>query len=271
MLDRSGQGRRGSLMTLAAPFEILLQKQGVNRKVHVCVAISCFKYGREAIEALASVLAQTEPVLDLVIVDDCSPDDSAAIIELWLKQNINDPKLANVSFVRHISNQGLSQTRNTALSLAETPYLFILDADNQIYPRAIAALRQAIEYSGDAMAYSLVETFGDEGAIINNSLWAPDKFCYGNYIDAMTLIRTGVLRELGGYRKMMNNFGWEDYDLWCSFVDRGLKGCHVPQILCRYRVHKASMLRTVTNRFVSEDVRRVRGDFKAHHKMEFTF
>jgi glycosyltransferase involved in cell wall biosynthesis len=193
------------------------------------------------------------------------------ISAFFFPKAISTTELIWTRLVRHINNRGLSQTRNTALSLAETPYLFILDADNQIYSRAIAALRQAIENSGDAMAYSLLETFGDEGAIINNSLWAPDKFRYGNYIDAMTLIRTGVLRELGRYRRMMNNFGWEDYDLWCSFVDRGLKGCHVPQILCRYRVHKASMLRTVTNRFVSEDVRRVRDDFKAHHKMEFTF
>lgn len=88
-------------MTLAAPFEMVLQKQGGDCKAKVCVAVSCFKYGREAIEAFASVLTQTEPLLDLVTVDDCSPDDSVVVIEAWLKQNIESPKLANVSFVRH--------------------------------------------------------------------------------------------------------------------------------------------------------------------------
>jgi hypothetical protein len=46
------------------------------------------------------------------------------------------------------------------------------------------------------MAYSLVERFGDEAGIMNNSLWIPEQFAYGNYIDAMTLIRTNVLRRL---------------------------------------------------------------------------
>lgn len=258
-------------MTLAAPFETLFQQLPVASQSQVSIAVSCYKYGGEALEALDSVLRQTEPVIDLVVVDDHSPDDSAALITQWLETNARHDKLGRVSLVRHIENQGLSQSRNTALSLVETPYVFILDADNQIYPRAIEQLRIAVENSGCAMAYSLVEQFGDAQALINNSLWSPERFCYGNYIDAMTLLRVDVVRELSGYRKMMKNFGWEDYDLWCSFVDRGLKGCHVPQILCRYRVHKASMIRTVTNRFVSEDASRVRDDFAAHHKLEFKF
>lgn len=258
-------------MTTTAPFETLMHKHSPDSRAQVSVAISCFKYGKEAVEALASVLVQTEAVLDLIVVDDSSPDDSVAVIEAWLRENGDSANFGNITLVRHSENQGLSRSRNTALSLVNTPYVFILDADNQLYPKAIQTLKQAIECSGAAMAYSLVERFGDEAGIMNNSLWMPEQFAYGNYIDAMTLIRTNVLRRLGGYRVMINNFGWEDYDLWCSFVDHGLKGCHVPQILCRYRVHNASMLRTVTNRFFSEDSRRVREDFKAHHKMEFYF
>jgi len=271
MLDSDRQENWDGGMNLAAELEILFQKDAVGKKADVCVSVTCFKYGKEAIEALSSILAQTEPVLDLVIVDDCSPDDSAATMEEWLKQNSANTKFANVLLVRHLVNRGLSQSRNTALTLARTPYMFILDADNQIYPRAIEVLRQAVEFSGYAMAYSLAEKFGDESTIFNNSLWLPDKFSHGNYIDAMTLIRTDVLRQLGGYRIMPNNFGWEDYDLWCSFVDYGFKGCHVPQILCRYRVHRNSMIRTVTNRFFSTDAKRVRDDFKAHHKIDFLF
>lgn len=255
----------------AAPAETLFFKQHPDRKAQVSVAISCYKYGKEAIEALTSVLPQTEPVVDLVVIDDCSPDDSADVLETWLRSNGDSPVFGNVTLARHLQNQGLSRSRNTALSLVTTPYIFILDADNQLYPRAVQVLREAIECSGRAMAYSLIEKFGDEAGIINNSLWVPEQFSYGNYIDAMSLLRTSVLRDLGGYRPMINNFGWEDYDLWCSFVDHGLRGCHVPQILCRYRVHKASMLRTVTNQFFSEDTRRVREDFRAHHKMEFYF
>jgi hypothetical protein len=41
-------------------------------------------------------------------------------------------------------------------------------------------------------------------------------------------------------------YGWEDYDLWCKFVEAGIEGVFVPEILCRYRVHGSSMVRTET-------------------------
>jgi len=258
-------------MKLVCPYDILFRKTGQNGIAAVSVLMSCYKYGKEAGEALASVLAQTEPILDLMIVDDCSPDNSAELIEGWLANFGTDPRFANISFVRHRTNQGLSCARNTALALANTPYVFILDADNILFPRAIAVLREAVECSGYAMAFSLIAQFGGSVDIMGNSLWNPDQFRYGNYIDAMALIRTDILRRLGGYRSMPNRFGWEDYDLWCSFVDNGLVGCHVPQILCQYRVHRRSMIRTTTNRFVADNLGIVREDLKAHHGLKFAF
>ena len=258
-------------MIVAKPFEIIVEKPATGIEAQISVLISCYKYGKEATEALDSLLEQSEPSINIVLVDDHSPDDSVAILTEWFTHHGAHQKLSSIKFIRHVENHGLSQTRNTALSLIETPYTFILDADNQVYPRALTILREALENSGYPMAYSLVEKFGIEKGIIDNSLWIPQKFSYGNYIEAMTLVRTEVLKELGGYRQMPNKFGWEDYDLWCSFVDRGLKGCHVPQILCRYRVHKDSMIRNVTNAFVESEMEKVRHDFEAHHNMPFYF
>jgi hypothetical protein len=121
------------------------------------------------------------------------------------------------------------------------------------------------------MSYSLIERFGMQRRIVNNSVWLPAKFSRHPYIDAMALIRTDVLREVGGYRTMPDKFGWEDYDLWCSFVDRGLKGCHVPQILCRYRVHDRSMTETETKPYIHADLRKIREYFEANHAMPFSF
>ena len=250
--------------------ETLFQHSNAGKKARITVAISCFKYGHEAIEALESLLGQTEETIDVVIVDDQSPDDSDVIILEWLALNGAHSKFANIQFVRHLANQGLSRSRNTALSLTSTPFIFILDADNQIYPRALQVLREALENSGCAMAYSLIEQFGSRTGIMNTSVWIPEKFRYKNYIDAMTLISADILRQLGGYRVMPNKFGWEDYDLWCSFVDHGLRGCYVPQILCRYRAHRSSMLRS-SNKFVGAELDKIQADFEAHHLMKFTF
>lgn len=254
---------------LARPYDIIFEKPATGSEAQTTVLISCYKYGLEAKEALASLLVQSEPKIRVVLVDDYSPDKSVELIADWFANHGDEPKLEKVTVVRHRENHGASQARNTGLSLIDTPYTFVLDADNQLYPRALKTLREALENSGYAMSYSLVEKFGSEVGILNNSLWIPEQFSYGNYIDTMALIRTDILKEVGGYRLMPKNYGWEDYDLWCSFVDRDLKGCHVPQILCRYRVHESSITQNSARQFTLNHMDEVVKDFQAHHKMPF--
>ncbi|HPQ81079.1 MAG TPA: glycosyltransferase family 2 protein [bacterium] len=252
------------------PFETLFELKTPRANCsEVTVVIPCYKYGREALEALDSLKNQTESVLDIVLIDDMSPDDSVQTVHTWFVSNARHPGFGHLRMVRHLENQGLSASRNTAISLVRTRYTFMLDADNMIYPRAIARLRQAIEASGMPMAYSLLERFGKERGIIGNSIWIPNLFSRGNYVDAMVLLMTTLLHEMGGYRIMPYKFGWEDYDMWCSMVDHGYEGCHVPEILCRYRVHENSMLLDVTNKIFLERFEEIKADFEAHHDMKF--
>lgn len=253
-------------------YMVLLDEENAVAAPHaISVAISCYRYGREATEALDSLLQQTEPVFNVVVVDDCSTDDSIQVLLSWFSRQHYRHKFARVLFVQHLGNEGLSNTRNTALSLVDTPYTFILDADNMIYPHALERLRSALENSGAAMAYSLIERFGAEQSIVNNEIWSPELLSDGPYIDAMAMLRTAVVQELGGYRVMPAKFGWEDYDLWCSLVDHGYVGCHVPQILCRYRVHAKSMTAVTTRLFIGDRLKIVKEDLQAHHRMPFRF
>lgn len=255
-----------------APFEVLWESENFSEAaVKVSVIVTCYRYGRECLEALDSLRAQTEMRFDVIVLDDCSPDDSAARILEWMAQHRGEGRFRTLKLLRHKENQGLSQARNTAIAQVQTPYVFILDADNLLYPRCLKALREALENSGAHMAYSLIECFGEEQTLIGNELWQPEKFAFGNYIDAMAMIRLSALEAVGGYRRMPYNFGWEDYDLWCAFVDRGFVGCYVPQILCRYRVHGQSMLRNVTKPYILERAEELRADMEKHHSFKFYF
>lgn len=259
-------------MIPAAPFEVLWESSyPTEGEVRVSVIITCYRYGKECLEALDSLRIQTEPCFDVVVVDDCSPDDSAAHLRAWMAQHGSCGRFRTLRLLRHTTNQGLSQARNTAIAQVQTPYVFVLDADNLLYPRCLKVLREALENSGTEMAYSLIECFGGEQTLIGNELWQPEKFAFGNYIDAMAMIRLSALQLVGGYRRMPYNFGWEDYDLWCAFVDRGFSGCYVPQILCRYRVHGQSMLRNVTNPYVIQRIEELRADMEKHHSFSFYF
>ena len=94
------------------------------------------------------------------------------------------------------------------------------------------------------MPISQLFWFGDEDAIGIADVWEPERLAINNYIDAMALIRRDALLAAGGYAVLADDHGLEDYDLWCRFAELGLEGVFVPELICEYRVHAASMVRT---------------------------
>ena len=211
----------------------------------VTVAISLYNYAAFLPDCLDSVRAQRHAAIEVIVVDDTSrEDDSVAVAAAWLKENA--ARFAGVTLLRHHRNQGLAQARNTAFAHARASHVFVMDADNMIYPRAIGRLREAIDTSGAAAAYTQMEIFGARRGTGLADIWHPDWLRHGNYIDAMALISREAWQDVGGYTHIEG--GWEDYDLWCKFIEQGYVAAFVPEMLCRYRVHPASMLRTESAR-----------------------
>jgi glycosyltransferase involved in cell wall biosynthesis len=230
-----------------AEYSIIFERAG-SEEAEVSVCISLYNYERYICEALESVFRQTVKPIDLIIADDLSTDGSRGLTIRWLASNRD--RFDNILFISHNRNCGLAASRNRAFSLAKTEYVFVLDADNIIYPRCLERCMRAMKVSGADFAYSIIERFNSEtgepdGAapLMGLEEWSAERLVYGNYIDAMALVRKSTWASVGGYRSMR---GWEDYDFWCKCVENGLEGVHVPEILCRYRVHNGSMLNTLT-------------------------
>ncbi len=223
------------------PYSTLFTQSG-RQKAKVTICVSLYNYQDYIVEALESVYAQTLHTLDLIVVEDCSTDWSATVAQVWFEQR--HERFNTVQLIQHQKNSGLSAARNTALSLAETPFVFILDADNLLYPRCIAQCLEAIEASDAAFIYPMIEKFGNSPGIMGSFVWNRERLAQENYIDAMALLRKSVIVEIGGYTPMP--LGWEDYDLWCKLSETGHYGVLVPEILARYRTHEQSMLNTTT-------------------------
>ena len=214
----------------------------------VTVCISLYNYQDYIAETLQSVYEQTQQMLDLVVVEDGGSDSSLAVAQRWLQQHAS--RFNRVQLIQHEQNRGLSAARNTAISVSESPYVFILDADNLLYPRCVERCLEALDSDRNAsVAYPIIEKFGEDCALIGNVVWNRDRFRRENCIDAMTLIRREHLIEVGGYSELsaIGRLGWEDYQLWCKFIDNGYYGVPVSEILARYRTHKTSMLNSVSN------------------------
>lgn len=225
----------------------------------VSVVIPLYNYDRYITEALDCVAGQTLNQVGLVVIDDCSKDTSLQVVESWMCSNAD--RFSSAMLTTNQTNAGLAITRNTGASLTTSPFLFYLDADNQIYPRCLASLYEALATSSAAFAYSMLEVFDGESGLMGTEVFDRNRLKHGNYIDAMALVRRDSLLDQDGYNNIEH--GWEDYDLWLRFCEDGEFGLHVPEILGRYRVHQQSMIRTVTS--VEENYRELRNNMVERH------
>ena len=214
----------------------------------VSICVTNFNYSQFLPDCLNSLAAQTHKNLDLVVVDDRSTDgQSVAIATDWLEANA--ARFYRATLIVHCRNQGPSEARNTAFRNALGEYVFIIDADNEAYPRAIGRLYAAAIGGPFDATYSQLEIFGDRKAIGSADIWDPEAVRENNYVDVMGIVRKSAWQAVDGYSHI--DEGWEDYDFWLKFVDAGFNPGYVPEILCRYRVHGRS--RTATEAHIAHE------------------
>jgi glycosyltransferase involved in cell wall biosynthesis len=223
------------------------------------VVIPLHDYARTIVEALESAAVQSLVPLDVIVVDDASNDDGAAVARAWMAANCH--RFGRLVLARIDANAGLGPARNVGFALAETRYVILLDADNRLLPHFAARCVAAADAQGAAFVYPMIRTFGERVEVLGRDRYTPLRLACGNYIDAMALVRVAAWAAVGGCDNV--RFGWEDYDLWCRFAEHGMFAVHVPEVLGEYRVHAGSMLRTLTD--VADNKRALIADMRRRH------
>lgn len=199
--------------------------------MRVAVVVPCLDDGATLVGTLDSLRDQ-EPH-ELVVVDDGSTDPATLAVMARLRaEGVN---------VISQSNAGLSAARMTGVRSTTAPYVLPLDADDALEPGAIAALGDALDADpGAALAWGDVTIFGDveyrlAPRRVLDSWW----ITYANGVPVCSLVRRDALLEAGGWSM---GSGYEDWDLWMSFAERGLRGVYIGRPVQRYRRHGVRML-----------------------------
>ncbi|MER6343338.1 bifunctional glycosyltransferase/CDP-glycerol:glycerophosphate glycerophosphotransferase [Streptomyces sp. NPDC001595] len=116
-------------------------------------------------ECLESVLSQSYPDLELIAVDDCSPDACGEIIDEFAARD------ARVRAVHLPRNGGLGPARNAGMEQATGDYLIFLDSDDTLTPDALRAIADRLKETGepDVLVYDYARTFWTGEAVRNKA------------------------------------------------------------------------------------------------------
>lgn len=198
----------------------------------VSIVLPTYKRVHVLPHAIRSVLSQTYENLELIIVDDNSPDDTAAVVK-----SFDD---ARIRYVKNDPNLKLPRALNKGFSLANGAYLTWTSDDNVFADNAIEKMVDALQAKDCELVYADYYLFADLDAA-DNPLDArhemlPDKLQLekSNHIGACFLYTRKVYEEVGEYDPEL--FLVEDYDYFIRIAKR-FGVCHIPEPLYFFRRH----------------------------------
>lgn len=198
-------------------------------KEKVSIIIPCYNKGAYIKEALESSLSQTYPNIEIVCYNDGSSDNSSAVIQEFAN------KYSNFLFIDSKENKGVIAARNSAIENSSGVYILPLDADDKIAPTYVEkAVKILEENSSVGIVYCKAKKFG-----ITECNWILPEydetdFLYKNCIFVSALFRKSDFIKVGGFKQYMDK-GLEDWDLWLSLLELGLKPYRINETLFFYR------------------------------------
>lgn len=208
----------------------------MGRSPLVSVILPAKNCGRYLEEAVGSVLAQTFPDFELIIIDDHSTDESIGALE------VDDGRVT----IFKNPGAGLIDALNYGAGRARGKFLARMDGDDVCDPLRIERQLDYFRVNEDVgIAGTLVSIFSDDGVGGGyrvyekwvNSVVTTEQINRSIFIESplphpSVMMRRDVFENLGGYRDM----GWpEDYDLWLRAYEAGVGMGKAPEVLLRWR------------------------------------
>jgi glycosyltransferase involved in cell wall biosynthesis len=235
VLGRSRWGQR-----LAMPPEhVVLDNAWPAEVPLVSVIIPAFNYGAYVEEAIQSVLSQTFPNYEIIVIESGSTDGTTPgrLRELQLKY-------PQIRFVFRPDRHLLGDNRNYGIQLAHGRYICCLDADDRLRPTYLEIAVFLAERYGYDVVYPSVQCFGDseETWLLEDAAFP--EILIENQVSVVALFRREVWEAVGGYRDwgLGEELVPEDWEFWVRVLGRGFRAKAIREPLMMYRIHKASMM-----------------------------
>jgi glycosyltransferase involved in cell wall biosynthesis len=220
---------------------LLLKARMIAPRISVVLAVYNGERGLE--ESLASILAQTIPDFEVIVVDDGSTDGTADIVTAMARV---DPRIA----IMRRQHRGLAESLNAGIAQARGAYIARQDADDVSLPDRFS--RQAAyldEHPSVAAVGTSADVIDRRGAVVGglNAACGPQAVRRGlltlrnTPVHGSMMLRKSAVDASGGYRPAFR--AGQDYDLWLRLSER----CDIdnlPGVLYRWRLDRDNVYTT---------------------------
>lgn len=212
-----------------------MDRQYVDGRVSVIVPV--YNVERYIDKTLESIFSQTYKNIEIVLVDDCSKDNSAKIIAKYKKSH------PEIIYFRQPKNMGAGAARNKALELAAGQYVAFLDSDDLWLPEKTKRQLRLMKKTKSPFSYTAIEMIDENGKILKTKRNIKE-ICDYKYLLHNTIIATSsviVDRTVYGDFRMPLRRGGQDYATWLMLLRNGVVAYGINHALVKYRVSRNSL------------------------------
>jgi len=224
----------------------------------VSIIVPVYKVRDEINRCLRSIITQNYQNLELILVNDCTPDDSFDLGKAYLEELGFH---GEIKFLYHDVNRGLSAARNSGIRIATGQYLFFLDSDDELYDQnTITYLVSLVEMHGEPdLVMGSFERIvnGDNGEIypLKDSLYLRNKEIFSAYAQTklwMTAWGKLVSREFLIKHGLFFKDGiYHEDELWSFLLFRNVTSLYVTSIpVYKYYDRDNSITASITNKHI---------------------
>lgn len=182
--------------------------------------------------AVTSVINQTYPNWELLIINDGCPDNSYQSVQDFSESD------SRISVLHHQKNQGVAAARNSGIDKASGKYIAFLDADDMWMPEKLAL---QVELLNTGVAIAFCDYYRD----CNNNRFivsAPSKVSYKNLLYSNFICNsTGIYNAEKLGKVYQENHGHEDYIMWLSLLQKTDYAASINQALATYFVSEKTV------------------------------
>ncbi|WP_329903753.1 glycosyltransferase family 2 protein [Porphyromonas pogonae] len=202
----------------------------------VSIIMPSYNASRFISEAIESVIAQTYSFWELIIVDDCSQDNSLKIINDYI---LKDDRIKVIPLK---SNVSAAEARNIALRNAKGRFIAFLDSDDVWKSDKLMIHINTMRNNNWAFTFSNYELMREDGTLLNKVIEMPIEIDYSHYlrntiIGCLTVV---IDKKQVGYFEMPLIKSSHDMALWLLIMKRGFKAYSIKENIAIYRLVSTS-------------------------------
>ena len=208
------------------------------------VIIPCYNQRQYIDEAIASVIAQSWPLWEIIVVDDSSPDGCGRYVTDMVAPILNRNSSKQLIKVVYTSGpKGKARSLNLGIATAVGFWICVLDADDRIGEDYFMKAEKALTANPDInIIYSNQQFFGASKGLWDVPLYDPQMALIHGPFPSMTLYPRKLWDMVQGYSSALP-YGNEDYDFWLLLMEVGLRSHKLEGIDTFYRQKKKSLVR----------------------------